>query len=393
MFGFLKKKLKDVASKFSKEAEEVVEEVKEEVTEEKKKKPKKEKKKEVEEKVEEEVKEEIEEELEETLEEETAEKVAEVVVEESKEEIVEDIPKEEVKVEEPKKEKLSFKEKFKKAVSKKISDKKFEELFWELEMSLLEANVAVEVIEKLKEGLKMEIVDVPIKGKVDEFIFEKLKDNIKELFKEELDLIEVIKKSEKPYVIVFLGVNGSGKTTSIAKFAKLLQNNGLSCVMAAADTFRAAAIDQLGLHADKLGVKMIKHDYGSDAAAVGFDAIKHAKTKEVDVVLIDTAGRMHSNSNLMDELKKVIRVVNPDFKIFVGESIVGNDCTEQARKFSSSVGVDGIILSKADIDEKGGTAISISYVTDKPILYLGTGQGYGDIEKFSVSKLMDSLGL
>ena len=138
---------------------------------------------------------------------------------------------------------------------------------------------------------------------------------------------------------------------------------------------------------------MIKHDYGSDAAAVGFDAIKHAKTKEVDVVLIDTAGRMHSNANLMDELKKVIRVVEPNFKIFVGESIVGNDCIEQSRKFNDSVGVDGIILSKSDVDEKGGTAISISYVVDKPVIYLGTGQEYGDIEKFSVSKLMDSLGL
>lgn len=362
MFKFLKDKLKDAASKFSKEAEEVSEE-----------------KEQVEEKVEEEIKEE----LEETLDEKTAEKVAEEVVEESKEEIVEDIPKE----------KTSFKEKIKKVVSKKISDKKFEELFDELELSLLEANVAVEVIDKLKEGLKYELVNVPIKGKVDEFILSKLKDNIKELFKEEVDLIEIIKKSEKPYVIVFLGVNGSGKTTSIAKFAKMLQSNGLSCVMAAADTFRAAAIDQLKLHADKLGVKMIKHDYGSDAAAVGFDAVKHAKTKEVDVVLIDTAGRMHSNANLLDELKKIVRVVNPDYKIFVGESIVGNDCTEQARKFASSVGVDGIILSKADVDEKGGTAISISYVTDKPILYLGTGQLYGDIEKFSVSKLMDSLGL
>ncbi len=362
MFKFLKDKLKDAAGKFSKEAEEVNEE---------------------EEKVEDKVEEEIKEELEETLEEETAEKVAEEVVEESKEEIVEDIPKE----------KLSFKEKIKKAVSKKISDKKFEELFEELEFSLLEANVAVEVIDKLKEGLKMEIVDVPIKGKVDEFILEKLKENIMELFKEEIDLVEVIKKSEKPYVIVFLGVNGSGKTTSIAKFAKTLQSNGLSVVLAAADTFRAAAIDQLQLHADKLGVKMIKHDYGSDAAAVGFDAIKHAKTKEVDVVLIDTAGRMHSNANLMDELKKVIRVVEPNFKIFVGESIVGNDCIEQSRKFNDSVGVDGIILSKSDVDEKGGTAISISYVVDKPVIYLGTGQEYGDIEKFSVSKLMDSLGL
>jgi len=372
MFKFLKDKLKDVAKKFSSEAEEVkVEEPIKEVKEKKKKVVK-------------EVKEEIKEELEESFDEEVSEKIAEEVIKESKEEIVGEIPK---------KEKKSFKEKLKTIVSKKISEKKFEELFWELEMSLLEANVAVEVIEKLKESLKMDIVDVPIHGKVEDFILGKLKENIKELFKEDVDLVSLIKKSSKPYVIVFLGVNGSGKTTSIAKVAKLLTDNGLSCVMAAADTFRAAAIDQLKLHADKLGIKMIKHDYGSDSAAVAFDAVKHAKTKGIDVVLIDTAGRMHSNKNLVDELKKVVRVVNPNMKIFVGESIVGNDCIEQSRSFNNSVGVDGIILTKADVDEKGGAAISISFVTDKPILYFGVGQEYKDIQKFSVEKVMDSLGL
>jgi fused signal recognition particle receptor len=313
------------------------------------------------------------------------EKSSEEVIEEEKIEV-----KEEVK-EEPKKEGIV--KKLKKVVSKKISDKKFEELFWELELGLLESNIAVEVIEKLKESLRMEIVNVPIKGKVDEFINEKLKESIKELFDNELDLVEKIKKSDKPYVVLFLGVNGSGKTTSIAKFAKLLKVNGLSCVMAAADTFRAAAIDQLSVHGEKLDVKVIKHDYGSDAAAVAFDAIKHAKSKDIDVVLVDSAGRMHSNVNLMDELKKIVRIAEPDMKIFVGESIVGNDCIDQVKSFNDSVGVDGIILTKADVDEKGGTAISISYVTDKPILYLGTGQEYGDIEKFSLNKLMDSLGL
>ena len=384
MFKFLKDKLKDAAKKFSKEAEVVVEEeVVEEIKEEEPK---------VEEKVKEEVKEEIEEELEETLDEETAEKVAEEVIEESKEEIVEDIPEEEPKVEEKPKEKLSFREKLKKAVSKKISSKKFEELFWELEMGLLEANVAVEVIDKLKEGLKMEIVDVPIKGKVDEFVFEKLKENIEELFKRELDLVEVIKKAEKPYVIVFLGVNGSGKTTSIAKVTKLLQNNGLSVVLAAADTFRAAAIDQLQLHADKLGVKMIKQDYGSDAAAVAFDAIKYAEKNKVDVVLIDTAGRLHSNTNLMAELDKIIRVTSPDLKVFVGESITGNDCVEQASKFNELVEMDGAILTKADVDEKGGAPLSISYVIGKPILFLGVGQDYNDLEEFDKDVILKRLG-
>ncbi len=318
------------------------------------------------------------------------EKEVEKLGEDLKEEKIKE-SKKKIKEEKPKKEGIV--KKLKKAVSKKISDKKFEELFWDLELGLLESNVAVEVIEKLKESLRMEIVNVPIKGKVDEFINEKLKESIKELFDNELDLVEKIKKSDKPYVVLFLGVNGSGKTTSIAKFAKLLKTNGLSCVMAAADTFRAAAIDQLSLHGEKLDVKVIKHDYGSDAAAVAFDAIKHAKSKNIDVVLIDSAGRMHSNVNLMDELKKIVRIAEPDMKIFVGESIVGNDCIDQVKSFSDSVDVDGIILTKADVDEKGGTAISISYVTDKPILFLGTGQGYGDIEKFSLNKLMESLDL
>ena len=189
-----------------------------------------------------------------------------------------------------------------------------------------------------------------------------------------------------------MGVNGSGKTTTTAKLTKLLQSNDMKVVLAASDTFRAAAIDQLQTWADKLNVRLIKHDYGADAAAVAFDAIKHAKSKKIDVVLIDTAGRMHSNINLRDELKKIVRIAKPDLKIFVGESITGNDCIEQATTFNESVGIDGIILSKADVDEKGGTAISISHVTDKPILYLGTGQELKDIEKFNLDKLIQSLG-
>ena len=166
----------------------------------------------------------------------------------------------------------------------------------------------------------------------------------------------------------------------------------LGVVLAAADTFRAAAIDQLQLHADKLKVKLIKHDYGSDPAAVAFDAVKHAQSTDKDVVLIDTAGRIHSNINLMEELSKIIRVAKPDLKIFVGESITGNDCTEQAKKFDDAVGIDGIILSKADVDDKGGAAISVSYVTKKPILYLGIGQEYDDLEFFKKESILQSIG-
>jgi fused signal recognition particle receptor len=279
-------------------------------------------------------------------------------------------------------------------ITKKIDQNKFEELFWELELALLENNVAVEVIEKIKQDLKENLVGKPLtRTKVVETINKTLKSSIKEILEvDKINLLEKIKE-KKPYVICFIGINGSGKTTSIAKVAKFLQNNNISCVLAAADTFRAAAIDQIQHHADKLGIKLIKQDYGSDPAAVAFDAIKHAEAKNIDVVLIDTAGRMHNNSNLQDEMKKIIRVAKPDMKIFVGESITGNDCTEQAKQFNESIEIDGIILSKQDIDEKGGAALSVSYITKKPILYIGTGQEYDDLKEFSSDIILDNLGL
>jgi len=290
-----------------------------------------------------------------------------------------------------KEEKTGF---FGKLVSKKLSEDKFEELFWDLEIMLLENNVSVKVIEKIKDDLKKVLIDKSFKkSKLLEIIHSTLKNSIKEILSfDKVNLLNKIKE-KKPYVICFLGINGSGKTTTIAKITNLLLKNDKKVVLAAADTFRAAAIDQLQEHADKLDVKLIKHDYGSDPAAVAFDAIKYAESKDIDVVLIDTAGRMHSNVNLQEEMKKIIRISNPDFKIFVGESITGNDCVEQAQQFNESAGIDGIVLSKADIDEKGGASISISYVVEKPILYLGMGQEYGDLEEFDVSKMLEKLDL
>jgi fused signal recognition particle receptor len=314
-------------------------------------------------------------------------------------------PKPEVKIEKPAveekpaeevpEEKKGFFGRIKEAITtKKISAEQFDEMFWDLELALLENNAAVEVIEKIKTDLKGDLVDKPIpRTKVQETIVTSLRKSITDLFPvQPPDLLGIVKQ-KKPYVVCFVGINGSGKTTSIAKVAHMLKSHGLSVVLAAADTFRAAAIDQLQIHADKLGVKLIRHDYGSDPAAVAFDAIKHAEASNKDVVLIDTAGRLHSNTNLMDELRKIIRVAKPDLKLFVGESITGNDCVEQAQQFNDAVGIDGIILAKADVDEKGGAAISVSYVTKKPILYLGVGQDYKDLQQFDKDKLLASIGL
>ena len=306
----------------------------------------------------------------------------------------------ETKSAEPKPEESSSKgffSKVKEAITTtKISREKFEELFWDIEMALMENNVAVEVIEKIKTDLSSEIVDKPIsRAGIEKTIESTLKNSILELFDAAgMDiLLEIKNKKEKPYVIAFFGINGSGKTTSIAKMARMLSKNKLSCVIAAADTFRAASIEQLAHHGEKLGVKVIKHDYGSDPAAVAFDAIKHAKSKNIDVVLIDTAGRMHSNKNLAEEMTKIVRVSKSDIKIFVGESITGNDCVEQAKTFNEAIGIDGIILSKVDIDEKGGAAVSVSYVTKKPIIYLGTGQEYDDLKSFDSEIIIKNLGL
>lgn len=275
-----------------------------------------------------------------------------------------------------------------------LSESKFEEIYWDLEVSLLENNVAVEVIEKIKADLRDELVDkkLPRNG-LDAKIFEALKRSIAGLFDvEEIDLIDRV-RSKKPYIIVMIGINGTGKTTTVAKLVNLFKKNNLECVVAACDTFRAAAIQQLEEHTNKLGVKLIKHDYGADPAAVAFDAVEHAKAKGKDIVLIDTAGRLHSNVNLMAELEKVIRIAKPDMKIFIGESIAGNDVVEQVKLFNEKVGIDGIILSKADIDEKGGAAISVSYITGKPIMYLGMGQNYDDLVAFDKDRIISQIGL
>ncbi len=294
--------------------------------------------------------------------------------------------------EEKQKEKKSW---FGKIFSRKytISESEFSEIFESLETILLENNVALEVVDYLKENLKNQLVNKEIeKDDLEKEIKSALKNAIESLFVPSFNLESKIKE-KKPFTIAFFGVNGSGKTTTLAKLAYELKQKGFSVILAAADTFRAASIEQLKIHGDKLGVKVISQNYGSDPAAVAYDAVEYAKSHKIDVVLIDTAGRMHTKENLIKEMGKIVRVSKPDLKIFIGEAITGNDATEQAKTFNEAISIDGIILSKQDIDEKGGTSLSVSYITKKPILFLGMGQEYKDLEAFDKDKLIEKLGL
>ncbi|MBU2560095.1 signal recognition particle-docking protein FtsY [archaeon] len=262
---------------------------------------------------------------------------------------------------------------------------RLEELITDFETTLLEGDVAFEVCELLKERLKESLQDKRVKrAELKDIMKNSLKDGILEIFPPKSDnLLALIRgKPQKPYIIAFVGINGTGKTTTIAKIAHLLVKNNMVPVLAASDTFRAGAIEQLEEHAKRLDVRMIKHDKGADPAAVAFDAIEHAKAAGKDAVLIDTAGRMETNTNLIEELKKVVRVTKPDMVIFVGDALTGNAALDQAETFSSAVPIDGTILTKADADAKGGSAISIAYATKKPIMFLGTGQEYKDLIEF-----------
>lgn len=280
---------------------------------------------------------------------------------------------------------------------KTISEKDIDDILFELEMALLESDVALEVAEKIINSVKEDLVGKKIRRRSDvaEFTRDALKKAISEILGVETrdlkEMAENAKKSGEPLKIMFVGVNGTGKTTTIAKIATYFINEGYIPVIAAADTFRAGAIEQINHHAENIGVKLIKHKKGADPAAVAYDAVDHAKAKGKEIVLIDTAGRMQTNINLMDEMKKIKRVVKPDIIIYVGDSLTGNDAVEQAMKFNDAVGVDGIILTKADADAKGGAALSIGYVISKPILFLGVGQSYEDIMEFKSEWMVEQL--
>jgi fused signal recognition particle receptor len=277
--------------------------------------------------------------------------------------------------------------------SRTIDEKKLDELLWDLELGLLESDVAYSVIDSIKKDIKEEIRNTPFaRLRSGDFVETVLKNAISHvLTANDFDFNEFIEKSKKPVVIMFIGVNGTGKTLSIAKIARLLHKQGKTCVMAAGDTFRAGAIEQLTIHANNLGVKIVKHGHGSDPAAVAYDAIEHAKAKHKDVVLLDTAGRMQTNSNLMDEMAKIKRVAKPSLIIFVGDALSGNDAVEQAKRFNEVVGIDGVILTKVDTDAKGGSSLSIAYTIGKPLLFIGVGQEYDDQIPFDAEWMVKNI--
>lgn len=281
--------------------------------------------------------------------------------------------------------------------AKTISEKHLEDILWELEMGLLEGDVAMEVASAVVDSVKDDLVGRKIKRSNDitEYTYNALRNAVAEIIdipgKSMTEMIEAKKAQGEPLVVMFVGINGTGKTTTIGKLANYYLKKGYTPVIAAADTFRAGAIEQVNYHADKVGVKLIKHQKGSDPAAVAFDAVEHAKAQGKELVLIDTAGRMQTNTNLMDEMKKIKRVAKPDLVVFVGDALTGNDATQQASKFNEAIDLDGVILTKADADSKGGASLSIGYVIKKPILFLGMGQGYDDIREYDADWMLNQL--
>jgi fused signal recognition particle receptor len=271
-------------------------------------------------------------------------------------------------------------------------------LLSDFKMNLVENDVAFPVAELVCNQMEKRLDKVQVKRLEDRRkIVEK---NLREVLLEtmqtnsKIDLLKAIQEKRtksEPYVIVFVGINGTGKTTTIAKVCRFLNKKGYSAVIACSDTYRAGSIEQLEEHAKRLGTKMIKHAYGADPAAVAYDTISHAKAHGINVVLIDTAGRMQTNQNLMNELEKIKRVVKPDLTVLTVDSLIGNDAVMQAEEFNKCVGIDATILTKVDADVKGGSALSVTHVTQKPILFIGTGQRYDDLEEFDPERFVQMI--
>ena len=275
-----------------------------------------------------------------------------------------------------------------------IEEDDLEDPLWELEMALLESDVEMSVAEEILETVEETMIGETRKQveTTGELVERALQDALVDVISVgQFDFDERIAEADKPITIVFTGVNGVGKTTSIAKLSEYLADRGYSSVMANGDTYRAGANEQLQQHAANLDRKIITHEQGGDPAAVIYDGVEYAEANDVDVVLGDTAGRLHTSDDLMSQLEKIDRVVDPDMTLFVDEAVAGQDAVMRAQEFNDAAAIDGTILTKADVDASGGAAISIAYVTGKPILFLGTGQGYEHIEPFEPEELVDQL--
>jgi len=264
----------------------------------------------------------------------------------------------------------------------------------ELEFALLGSDVEYEVTQEILDGVEENLLG-ETRGRLEStgnIVRDALREAVYDVISVgQFDFDARVEAAEKPVVIIFTGVNGVGKTTTIAKLAHYFEQRGLSTVLANGDTYRAGANEQLGQHARNLDKKVISHEQGSDPAAVIYDAVEYADANDVDVVLGDTAGRLHTSDGLMDQLAKIDRVIEPDMTLFVDEAVAGQDAVNRAREFDDAAAIDGTVLTKADADTQGGAAISIAYVTGKPILFLGTGQGYDDLERFDPERIVDSL--
>ncbi len=279
-----------------------------------------------------------------------------------------------------------------------LTGKDLEQLLQELKTTLAENDVAYLVAERICDGIRQRAASVqvsrlgdrrqPVRSIVREVLLDALKGSGEGSFFEKINMK---KQAHEPAIIVFVGINGTGKTTTVAKIAYLLKNRGYSVVIACGDTYRTGSIEQLEEHARRLDVKTIKHTYGADAAAVAFDSINHARANGINIVLIDTAGRMQTKRNLLDEMKKIVRVASPDFVMLVVDSLTGNDAVEQGRSFSESVRIDGITLTKLDADARGGSAISLAAEIGKPVIFAGTGQAYEDLISFDPTTIVNRI--
>ncbi len=270
--------------------------------------------------------------------------------------------------------------------TKTITDKDFELLRENLILELIENDVAYQVAEEIVERLRETIIGLKVRrtsGNVKQIVYSKLKELLLS-FLETLDYFDLLEevKNRKPLLVVFLGVNGVGKTTTIAKLGYMFKKNGFKPLLVAADTFRAGAQEQLLEHGRRLGLQVFSRPYGTDPAAVVYDSVIYARQKGFDAVLVDTAGRMHTDVDLLEELRKIVRVTKPHYKILVVDALTGNDAIEQARVFNEKIGVDGVIVTKVDADPKGGTILSVSYEIKRPVIYIGMGQGYNDLRRF-----------